>query len=389
MKIAHSADTLIRVAGWLEQVHSPMPSLQMPSAQMPSAQVILGCLLGTAIGDALGLPYENLSPARGRRLWGEPEHYRLWFGRGMTSDDTDHTCMVAEAWWAAQGDGVNLEHFVAILEQSLKRWLLTFPAGIGKATLYAGIRSWLKRTPSGVMSAGNGAAMRSSILGVLAEDDATLTHAVTLSSQLTHRDARAVRAALLVARAARWGLHNDPDFVAFWQACQHHIERDDELLMWGKKVGSSLLQPSLEFAREHFPKGVSGYAYHTVPMALHLCFSRDPRDIVLTLQDAVRCGGDSDTLAAITGGIAGAWLGARLGAREDVREVLEPQLRGLWLYPRGLAYLDALAQALASADDSMPVVSMPVVPTWQTVARGTCFNALVMAHVLRRMLPPY
>lgn len=363
--------------GVLEQVHSPMPS----------AQVILGCLLGTAIGDALGLPYENLSPQRGRRLWGEPEGYRLCFGHGMTSDDTDHICMVVEAWAMARaGDDIDLEHFVSSLEQSFKRWLLTFPAGIGKATLHAGIRSYLRRTPSGVMSAGNGAAMRSSILGVLAADDAMLTHAVTLSSQLTHRDPRAVRAALLVARATRWGLHNERDFEAFWQACQHHIEMDDELLAWGEKIGSSLTQTSLEFAREHFPKGVSGYAYHTMPMALHLCFSRDPRDISLILQDAVRCGGDTDTLAAITGGIAGAWLGARLGAQGDgdVRGVLEPHLSGLWLYPRGLAYLEALSQALASTDGSMPVV-----PTWQTVARGLCFNALVMAHVLRRMLPPY
>ena len=366
----------VLVEGRLEQVHSAMPSVQMPSAH-----VILGCLLGTAVGDALGLPYENLSPARGRRLWGEPEHYHLCFGRGMTSDDTDHICMVAEAWGTARADDdVDLEHFASHLEQSFKRWLLTFPAGIGKATLYAGVRSWLGRKPNGMMSAGNGAAMRSSILGVLAEDDATLTRAVTLSSQLTHRDSRATRAALVVARATRWGLYNEPDFAAFWHDCQHHVEMDDELLAWGEKIGSSMSQPSLNFAREHFPEGVSGYAYHTVPMALHMCFSQEPQDIFASLQDAVRCGGDTDTLAAIAGGIIGAWV----GKRKDVMGVLEPHLQGLWLYPRGFAYLEALSRALASTDKDMPVV-----PTWQTGARGMAFNTLVMAHVLRRMLPPY
>lgn len=40
---------------------------------------IIGCILGTAVGDALGLPYEGVSPQRARRLLGPPDRYRFFF----------------------------------------------------------------------------------------------------------------------------------------------------------------------------------------------------------------------------------------------------------------------------------------------------------------------
>ncbi len=58
---------------------------------------IIGCLMGAAIGDALGLPYEGLSRQRAARLLGPPDRYRLIGNRGMVSDDTEHLCLVAQA----------------------------------------------------------------------------------------------------------------------------------------------------------------------------------------------------------------------------------------------------------------------------------------------------
>jgi len=46
---------------------------------------IVGSLLGTAVGDALGLPYEGLSPRRAERMLGTPDRYRFVPGRGMVS----------------------------------------------------------------------------------------------------------------------------------------------------------------------------------------------------------------------------------------------------------------------------------------------------------------
>ncbi len=58
---------------------------------------ITGAILGTAAGDALGLPYEGLRPGERRGLLGEPDRHRLLVGRGMVSDDTEHACMTMQA----------------------------------------------------------------------------------------------------------------------------------------------------------------------------------------------------------------------------------------------------------------------------------------------------
>ncbi|QOY88367.1 ADP-ribosylglycohydrolase family protein [Paludibaculum fermentans] len=45
--------------------------------RLPLDEAILGCILGTAVGDALGLPAEGLSPHRQRKLFGPLEGHRL------------------------------------------------------------------------------------------------------------------------------------------------------------------------------------------------------------------------------------------------------------------------------------------------------------------------
>ena len=45
-----------------------------------------GCLFGTAVGDALGLPYEGLAPQRAARKLGKPDRYRFLFHQGDFED---------------------------------------------------------------------------------------------------------------------------------------------------------------------------------------------------------------------------------------------------------------------------------------------------------------
>ena len=65
---------------------------------------ITGLLLGTAVGDSLGLPREGLSGRRAARLYDGPLRQRLVLGRGMLSDDTEHACMTAQALLTAGDD---------------------------------------------------------------------------------------------------------------------------------------------------------------------------------------------------------------------------------------------------------------------------------------------
>lgn len=53
-------------------------------------------LLGTAVGDSIGLPTEGLSPKAIAHRWKGQWRQRLLFGRGMVSDDTEHTVFVGQ-----------------------------------------------------------------------------------------------------------------------------------------------------------------------------------------------------------------------------------------------------------------------------------------------------
>src|SRR6185312_926598 len=126
---------------------------------------LTGALLGTAVGDALGLPREGLSRRRARRLFGDsPIEHRFLLGRGMVSDDTEHACMTAQALLAAPDDPAR---FARSLAWRLRGWLAAMPAAVGWGTLRAIVKLWLGFSParSGVVSAGNGAAMRAPFLG--------------------------------------------------------------------------------------------------------------------------------------------------------------------------------------------------------------------------------
>src|SRR5262245_27993770 len=117
---------------------------------------IAGVILGTAGGDALGLPREGLSRRRAETLFGGPPvRHRLLFGRGMVSDDTEHTCMVGQALLRAPNEA---NVFARSLAWRLRLWQLGLPAGAGRATMRAVLKLWLGFPPrySGVFSAGNG-----------------------------------------------------------------------------------------------------------------------------------------------------------------------------------------------------------------------------------------
>ena len=231
-----------------------------------------GVILGTAVGDALGLPSENLSPQRIRRLWKGVWRMRLVFRWGMISDDTEHTLMVAQALLAHPRDATA---FQRALGWKLRWWFASLPAGVGLATAKACLRLWIG-FPAGraaVCSAGSGPAMRSAIIGAFFADDQDLRREfVAASSGLTHRGWQAEIAALAVAES-----------TALTVRMQKHPEIDDVLKTlraitneadWQTiltRIKSSLIAKHSvpEFARDiGLEKGVTGYSLHVVPVAL-------------------------------------------------------------------------------------------------------------------------
>lgn len=293
---------------------------------------ILGCLLGTAVGDAAGLRCEGLSPRRARRLYGDEVAPTLLLGRGMCSDDTEHTAMVARALAESNGDP---ERFEALFARQLRPWLLTMPAGIGLATLRACLRLLVGVGPSrsGVFSAGNGPAMRSALLGVCTNNENECRELVRRSTRVTHVDPKAEEGAWVVAEAAglaaRGSRATPLEFIENMTTKLQGGELREclDALCQSLRAGHA----PAEFAEtQGWTDGVSGYINHTVPAALG-CWAATPGDVRQSVTSAVLLGGDSDSVAAITGAIAGANIGDAAVPREWLLRLVEWPRTVKWL----------------------------------------------------------
>src|SRR5260221_2572698 len=109
-----------------------------------------GLILGTAVGDALGLPAEGLSPSRIQKRWNNDWRMRLVFGRGMVSDDTEHSFFDAQSLLTSSAD---VAAFRRCLAARLRWWFVGLPAGVGLATAPACLKLWpcISPEPSGLV----------------------------------------------------------------------------------------------------------------------------------------------------------------------------------------------------------------------------------------------
>lgn len=349
---------------------------------MNQREAIVGCLLGTAVGDAIALPMEGLSPQRQARLFPSLETHCFLGDRGMLSDDTEQTCMMAQSLIVSGGD---VALFRRALAWRLRWWLLGLPAGIGKATLIAIARLWLGIAPtrSGVFSAGNGAAMRSAILGVCCERD-RLREFVAASTRITHTDPKAEWGALAVALAAKVASRGQVEPDVYARILQQELppEAAEFVRRMNEAIASAAAgETAAEFVRDRgWKRGVSGYVYETVPAVVQV-WLRYQSDYRAGIVEMARLGGDTDTTAAILGGIIGAGVG-RAGIPLAWRQ-------GLWDYPRSRAWIEALGDRLFAASNGdgdrspLPLFIPAILP------RNLLFLAIVLGHGFRRLFPPY
>ena len=349
-----------------------------------SREAIIGCILGTAVGDALGLPYEGLSPERAKRMLGPPDRHRFFFRRGMVSDDTEHTCMVAQSLIEARGD---VEIFATRFASRLRWWIIGLPAGVGKATARSGIRLWLGFKPwnAGVNSAGNGPAMRAAIFGAAFDDLPLMLAMVRASSRLTHTDPKAEFGSIAVALAAKHSRENGSVDANAWLTDVADAVGNEgaELIELLRRVLISIesKETTIAFASSlGLAKGVTGYTYHTVPVAIHawLSFPREFEQAVMTI---IQCGGDADTTAAIVGGIVGAGVG-----REGIPS---EWLDGICEWPGSVSWMHVLGETLSDSIANAAPVHAPAINPLAVLFRNLFFLAIVLVHGFRRLAPPY
>jgi ADP-ribosylglycohydrolase len=212
---------------------------------------------------------------------------------------------------------------------------------------------------------------------------------VRVCTRITHTDPRAEAGALAVAWAARYAVRtagSPPDAGGYLA-----LLRSEAGFAWPAgwpglldRVADSLArgEPTGTFAANLCGRrGVSGFVNQTVPVALHAWF-RHADDFRESVTTVIRCGGDTDTTAAVTGALAGARLGRQRLPADWLARVCE--------WPRTPAWVEALARRTAEAlAAGTPRLSPPMRGAWAMPARNLFFFAVVLAHVFRRWLPPY
>mgnify|MGYP001129369394 CR=1 FL=1 len=332
-------------------------------------------LLGAALGDALGLPCEGMSSRAIARRFGTVDRFRMLGRTGFVSDDTEQSALVAQSLARHPND---LEACVADFRRALFGWFLRLPWGVGLGTVKACLRIGLGLRPSGVMSAGNGAAMRSAIVGVFLRDEPDDRRAFARAlAEVTHRDPRAVEGAVFVAEvaalAARPGEARTPSDLLLEA---RGVVGNGQL---GVAIDAGLAAAASELDTLDAAKalGTSGFIVPTLAFASFI-FARFGDDPLRALTETISAGGDTDSIAAIVG----AWSGARLGAAWLPADLIGRIHDG----PFGPTHLKRLARALRDAADGSPAVP-PRYSIAAATARNLALHPVVLAHGFRRLAP--
>jgi len=355
-----------------------------PAPSIDLQERFAGLLLGTAIGDALGLPAENLSADRIRRRWKGQWKMRFVFGRGMVSDDTEHTLMVAQALLTHPDDA---NAFQRTLAWKFRWWFVGLPGGVGLATAKACLKLWIgfPADKCAVNSAGSGPPMRSAILGAyFADNSAKRREFVLASSRLTHRGWQAETAAMAVAECAALvtASNGQPEPALIFSTLEKlSSEPEWQRILNTIKVSLEAKLSVRDFACAFGLKNaVSGYSLHVVPVALY-AWLRHPGDFRMALTSALDCGGDTDTVGAILGALAGVSGGTYCIPAE--------WLNSLWEWPRSRSVMEQIAARLAEQRASTQPRG-PVHYFWPAVMlRNFLFLVAVLLHGFRRLAPPY
>ncbi len=308
---------------------------------------VLAALLGTAIGDALGFPFEGLSREALKDV--DLSRYHAGdFPPGTWSDDTSLTFITAES--LVERKGLDL----ADLGQRFLRWLregyLTpfgRAIGVGRAT-----REALERLARGVppeeaggrgeRDNGNGALMRilPVVLWYLKEEAEGLLRPVHRAAALTHAHPRNLVACGIYAFLVK-GLFRERDFSR-------------ALAFALKEARLRYREGPLAEERRHFERleriealssediRASGYVVHSLEAVCWVMAQTSSFEEAVAL--AVRLGEDTDTTAAIVGGLAGLLY----GPESLPPSLVEGLVKGEDLRERALRFASVLSTSRAA-----------------------------------------
>ncbi|HZC63048.1 MAG TPA: ADP-ribosylglycohydrolase family protein [Streptosporangiaceae bacterium] len=324
-----------------------------------------GALYGLAVGDALGMPTESLPRREIVARYGplleefepgapdQPLAPRL--PAGTVTDDTEQALLLAHLIISGKGEideGDFARQLLAWEEDMRARGSLSLLGPSTKRALSA-LLAGAPFTETGRSGTTNGAAMRITPVGVAtpAADLDLLLRRVVTASRVTHNTGVALAGAAAVAAAVSAGVAGAtvPHAVG---AAVTAARRAAGLGCWvaGADVAARITwatgltagRPAVEVLDAvDTLVGTSLATQESVPAAFAM-LAAAPDDPWLAVRMAASAGGDTDTIAAITGAVGGACHGA--AAFPEQARVTVSAVNGL--------HLDEVAAALLAVRDS-------------------------------------
>jgi ADP-ribosylglycohydrolase len=304
-----------------------------------------GALYGLAIGDALGMPTQLMSHEEVAACFGVLDGFReappdhpiaAGLPAGSITDDTEQALLLADALLLGGGhlESEDLaRRLVVWAERARERGSLDLLGPSSSAAVAAAVAG-APLDETGRFGATNGAAMRITPVGlIMSTDDLdALVDLVVEASRVTHNTGVAIAGAAAVAAAVSGGIGG----ASVAQATTLGIRAAELGQRRGDWVAGAVVARRIAWAiglvdpDDHDRSvrdiveliGTSLATQESVPaafavLALH---PNDPWQVCLT---AASLGGDSDTIAAMAGAIAGACHGLDAWPLEAVQTVRE------------------------------------------------------------------
>ena len=274
---------------------------------------IKGCMLGAAVGDALGMPNESTVPALNKMRYGFRKAYKSHpndaLSPGQYTDDTQ--VMILVAMLLADGKYTDVRYGQA-LKELYSREALRFPDGSVLAAcdhMVAG-----KAGTCGVKSTTAGCLPPALPFAVVYPDVREAIERAVRACSVTHTHPAAHAAVSTFVSLLFYSLHDYPNPV---QLALEQAKREDEVLGGKIHTAINLEQEGVEIDTAVLKIGNDVSLYQTLPITFFLISRyKIPADLLTV---AAHVGGNTDTI----GFLCGAYLGAHKGADAIPSDLLD------------------------------------------------------------------
>jgi ADP-ribosylglycohydrolase len=318
------------------------------TAAEPMLERACGALWGLAVGDALGMPTQSLPRALIASTWGLLDGFEAGpsfqpiapgLPAGTVTDDTEQAVLLARELITGQGrvDGARFADALIDWERLMRARGSLDLLGPSTRRAIEALRGGVPIDRTGRDGTTNGAAMRITPVGIAVDgaDPEALIRSVVEASRLTHNTQVALAGAAAVAAAVSAGVGG----ALLDDALGQGADAAGRAVLHGRWVAAGDVAARIRWAmrltrgRDAGPDGAdaaledvyrlvgTGLATQESVPAAFAVLALTPDDPWLACRRAASLGGDTDTIAAMVGAIAGACAGISAFPADAVRTV--------------------------------------------------------------------